>query len=319
MELTITGALWFLLIALGSGPGTNPRSRGAPGEINSVEGSVYVDGNLVRGRPETLSPLASGNKLDTAMGHLEILLNPGSFLRVGHNAEVQLISLAANRIEIVLVKGKFLFDIVDLNESSPSVSMGASVTNAFQPGIYEFDANRCRVEVYKGRARVRVGTDQVDVRGRNAANCSDGHLETERFDARRGDELYAWSARTAERDAEASYGAARASNKNPSKSGWYWDPVMNCWAFVPSAGTVSGPFGWAFASPRQLSRASIFLGPVFHYPAAANLSNLPHVLPLPPAGATIDIARAPRISRPDLRAPINMGPGVPSIPMAVPQ
>jgi hypothetical protein len=93
---------------------------------------------------------------------------------------------------------------------------------------------------------------------------------------------------------------------------------MSCWSFVPHAGIVNGAFGWAFSAPRDLSRAMLLNGPVFHYPAAVDPHNVPRELSRVNADGSIDITHAPRLHGPDHPYSENQGPGFPASPVVIP-
>ena len=44
--------------------------------------------------------------------------------------------------------------------------------------------------------------------------------------------------------------------------GWYWDPWLGAYTFVPAGGVFYGPFGWGFYSP-----IAVYRSPFFFYPA----------------------------------------------------
>ena len=68
------------------------------GLVNYVEGPVNV---------QLHQQLGVGSPVQTGLqGHAEILLNPGSFLRVGENSTVVLDSVELNQIVVRIVHGK---------------------------------------------------------------------------------------------------------------------------------------------------------------------------------------------------------------------
>jgi len=282
-----------------------------PGEINHTEGSVFLNNQPLSDAQVGTARLSDGQTLSTARGRVELLLQPGAFLRLGENSEIQM-AADPGQTRLDLLRGKALLEIVQL-KAPVSISMDGASISPKAPGLYELEAQQTRTKVYAGEALVESGGHIVQLRKGQAVDAA---LRVLRFDSGKGDALYAWSAAASEREAEGSYSAARSLGN--AEGGWYWTPHMSCWSFVPQAGIVNGAFGWAFAAPHELSRAILLNGPLFHYPAAVDAHDMPRQLSQLDANGFVDIAHTPRLHGPDQPYSGDQGPGFPVSPVVVP-
>src|ERR1700738_1242027 len=82
------------------------------GVVHYVEGDVYVQDKLVELKFGQFPDLKPDQVLRTAEGRAEILLTPGSFLRVAENSEVRMISNKLNDTRIELLRGTMLVESV---------------------------------------------------------------------------------------------------------------------------------------------------------------------------------------------------------------
>src|SRR5258708_10275669 len=91
----------FILVAALSTPafGANPAR---PGSINYVEGQASIVGQALDAQAIGSAELQPGQSLDTQIGKAEILLTPGSFLRLGDNSSVTMISPSLTDTEVRL-------------------------------------------------------------------------------------------------------------------------------------------------------------------------------------------------------------------------
>lgn len=284
------------------------------GEINHIEGTAFLDGKRLPTVPSPFQSVKNGSSLRTADGRVEVLLTPGTFLRLAPQSELQFDRLEQS--EIRLVNGQALLEVAEARDNDASIGFRGMIVYGFEAGIYEADANACRLAVFKGAARIQVpGQGVMRLQAGQSTNCGrGGMLRTSHFDSNKVDALYVWSAHAAEYEAAANYGVASVLKHNARSNAWYWDSQLRCWAFIPSPPTIAEPFGWAFlAGPGQLANALVLNGPVFHYPAAVNALNRPRVLSLQPNGGLVDLTHAPRVERPDKTVPVDLGPGAPSI------
>jgi hypothetical protein len=284
-----------------------------PGELNYIDGSVLVDGKPIS-QTQTPVALKSGERLNSSKSRAEVLLTPGSFLRVRQGTVVTLTSVTPQSIGLGLTKGEVLVDVTQLGKERIEISLEGRIILPLAPGLYEFDADIRQLRVYAGKALIQDSQGELEVRKGYAAALDAAGIRLEQFDSKIGDALYLWSALTSEHEAAASYEIALGLRKTSSGDDWYWNGQMHCWAFVPRNGIVYGPFQWGFAAPSAISQALIMNGPAFHYPAVANPQDLPRDFTQFSNGANVDIARAPQL-KPPYFPWMGSGPGIPSSPI----
>jgi hypothetical protein len=227
------------------------------GLVNYVEGqtNVYVHQQVVAGAPIQTGP----------QSHAEILLNPGSFLRLDQNTSVVLDSAELTNIELHVVEGAVLIESVELDRQTPiRVNTGNLRTAILSPGVYVFSGNTAAV--IDGRLRtagssitVKKGHEVTAAGGRDEKGTLNPITELaalERWSQQRSLEL----AR-----ANAAVSGDRASITSYTNSAWIYSPLFGGFTFLPlhsyrsywgqrfvpgAAAAVPGPSGsTAQASP----------------------------------------------------------------------
>jgi hypothetical protein len=130
------------------------------GLINFSEGLVFVDGQALTKKFGTFDRLKNGSSLVTGAGRAEILLTPGTFLRIGENSSIRMVSDNLSDTQVEVLAGSSLLD-------SEGASAGSFVKLIFRdstiqiakPGRYRVDADPPQLRVYEGQAEVtRNGT-----------------------------------------------------------------------------------------------------------------------------------------------------------------
>jgi len=104
------------------------------GLVNAVEGdaNVRVNQQVNAGVPIQTGPT----------GRVEIMLNPGSFLRLGENSEAVLDSVDLTDIQVRIVSGIAIIESSAVEKSSPiHVTNGDQTQSISSPGVYKFTEN----------------------------------------------------------------------------------------------------------------------------------------------------------------------------------
>jgi hypothetical protein len=122
--------------------------------------------------------------------------------------------------------------------------------------------------VYKGKAQVNVGSQNVTLGGERELTLNQGgKLKGQEFDTRKSeDDFFRWCALRSGYLSEASVDQARVEIGNgpgwygPSwyGPGWYWDPYFVSYTYLPGDGIFYSPFGWGFYSPLYVYRSPYF-------------------------------------------------------------
>jgi hypothetical protein len=251
------------------------------GVVHYVEGDAFIGDKDVDMKFGQFPNIPEGQTFHTDAGRAEILLTPGSFLRIGENSEIRMVSTHLSDTRVELLKGEIAVESVDSNKDSASAAVKGNLisiiyqgttTSLLKPGLYQFTADPARVRVYEGEVSVKSGADTLELKKGKEAGLNNALL-AEKFDPKVGDELIRWSSRRSGYLAMANVNAARSLSSDPSlwsnylgsgygMGGWAFNPLFGMYSFVPFGGIGYSPFGYGFYSPD-----SIFYSPFgFGYP-----------------------------------------------------
>ena len=101
------------------------------GLVNAVEGTANV-------RVQQLVP--AGAPIQTGpSGRVEILLNPGTFLRLGENSQAVLDSVDLTDVQVRILSGSAVIECNSVEKNSPiTVTDGTETVSISKPGTYRF-------------------------------------------------------------------------------------------------------------------------------------------------------------------------------------
>jgi hypothetical protein len=248
-------------------PGYNgvPAQRQAvPGTINYVEGQATLNGNPLGPNAVGYAIAQPNEAIDTQAGFVEVLLTPGAFLRIGHNSEVVMQSVGLANVQLRVVHGAAMVEVTDLVKGATmEVAIAGATAQLEERGLYQFDANQQLMRVLEGKAKILEASRVKTVGKGGQIVVTDVNLKSHGFDkqAAEADPLYVWSKARSAAEAQANMALARnvATYGGWYGPGWYWDPFWAEYAFLPGAGYLYSPFGWAFYSP-----GFVFAAPLYH-------------------------------------------------------
>src|ERR1700693_2880587 len=75
---------WLVAVALAAVPGAFAAGSALPGTVNYIQGQVTINGKAVAATQVGSTTVMTGQTLSVGTGKAEILLTPGTFLRVGN-------------------------------------------------------------------------------------------------------------------------------------------------------------------------------------------------------------------------------------------
>jgi hypothetical protein len=253
----------------------SPQSQSAhtarPGAINYVEGEAAIDGQPLNPDAVGSVELQMGQVLTTQAGRVEILLTPGVFLRVADNSALKMVSPDLANTEVELDKGRAIVEVTDIskNNNIRADQSGAS-TQLLKRGLYDCDAGHSQVRVFKGKADVFANNQKIGLGdNRELTLTAAGKLKAQSFDERQNtDDFYRWSGLRAGYLAEADADTARLYVNGGigwNGAGWYWDPWLRAYTFIPGDGIFYSPLGWGFYSPFAVYGSPFFYGRYYGY------------------------------------------------------
>ncbi|HEV2383313.1 MAG TPA: hypothetical protein VG206_26400 [Terriglobia bacterium] len=270
-----------ILVAAAAGVADTSNNTPPPGTLNYVEGQVSIQGQKQSPKSVGSTYLEANQVLDTRNGNAEMLLTPGVFMRVGHNSEVKMISPGLADTQVQLTHGSAMVEVDELfKENDVSVVVDGATTRIYKTGLYDFSASHPSVKVLDGKAVTFEGNRQVKLtKGHEALVAEAQPLSRQKYnkDQVEEDPLYRWSKLRSEYATESNVDAGNAlmAEGGWSGPGWYWDPFLWDFAFMPGFGMGWGPFGYPFFSPWAVGYAPYYgfgygggYGGFYHYPAA---------------------------------------------------
>jgi hypothetical protein len=145
-------ALLFPLLPHASGQSVISARSGL---VNFFEGVVFLDGQPLARKSGNFPRLREGSVLVTESGRAEVLLTPDTYLRIGSDASIRMISSDIDDTQVELLTGSAILD-------SSQAPAGAFVKIVFKdaairilkPGNYRMDAETAQLRVYAGEAEV---------------------------------------------------------------------------------------------------------------------------------------------------------------------
>ena len=224
--------------------GTNPAVRDSFSALNYVQGEATLNGQPVTSNP-TSAPrrLQGGDVLSTTTGTADIMLAPGTLLRLGNDTSVQLVATTGNRAEARIENGRAN---IAVNTVRPHdlllVDLPNGQTQVLKRGLYTFDAPNETVRVYNGEADAFSGADTqsnvkpVKVKEEHEVTFGDGRPHPTSFDRTEAEQdLLPWTG-PQEAHADGEYGLTSDGQGAVSAN------------YVP-AGFASGPYGFDYGYP----------------------------------------------------------------------
>ncbi|MEI9813380.1 MAG: FecR domain-containing protein [Acidobacteriota bacterium] len=156
------------------------------GLINLAEGSVNVNGEEVRHEGDHYQSMKEGDSLSTDRGRAEILLNVGTFLRLGDNSEVRLVSAQLEDTRVEILSGSAIIEVAELpKDTSVEITMQGAKASLKKRGLYEFNAgDGGHVRVYDGELALNTAPGQ-EVRPDQRAGTGSEFAHAHRHQVRR--------------------------------------------------------------------------------------------------------------------------------------
>jgi len=262
------------------------------GFVNFVQGATSV----------TLhQQVPAGTPIETDRGYAELLLNPGTLLRVGQNSKVVLDSTDLSDVRVHVTQGEALIESSNLDKKMPiHVRSGNLDTLIVATGLYRFSGDTAtvfdgRLQAADHSATAKQGTQLTYVAGKDQVLPMDANF--------RYDNLDMWSQARANVLSKANtlalYGSSTGSyfpytSAYPAVgygafgAGWMYSPFLNGYTFIPAYGGYQSYYGYPYyGAPAFMNQ---YVPPMAAAPASAtnrgNRPPAPVVTPNRPASST---------------------------------
>lgn len=231
------------------------------GGVNFIEGKVAIvrkegkSGYLLKS-----DTIEVGDKISTgADGKAEILLNPGSYIRLAANSEFEFLTTSLDDLRLKLTRGSAMLEVFADKDYAVSVTTPNAQFTAVKSGVYRVDVlsdGSSNLEVWEGRAQ--IGTTEVK-EGR-AATVINGQTAITKFDRDEKDTLETWSKNRAKELTKINARLERRNLRNTLVSGfqsnswnmynsfglWVSNPMYPGHCFLPFGNGWSSPYGYYY-------------------------------------------------------------------------
>lgn len=241
------------------------------GGINAVTGqaSVHAKGESDWQQLMVTDDLESGDRVRTASdGRVEILLNPGSYLRIGGNSELEFADNSLANLEVRLLRGTAIVEAsgadgteLMINISTPHAKLAIVRQGLYRLNVVPGDAT----ELIVRKGRVIFGESHTKVKGGNkvvfsAVSTAVAKL-TKEEKKKSPEEIEVWSKDRAETLAKANrritnrmLTSAFASFQNPNSlwfgfrnpGFWFYNSGAGCYTFLPLFYGWGSPYGSSY-------------------------------------------------------------------------
>ena len=241
------------------------------GLIHLMEGTVLINDVVIEQTGDKFLSLKQGETLSTQAGRAEILLNAGTYLRIGQNASVRLDTADLDNTHLTMLSGTALIEVAELpKDVSATIELMGSQAALRKRGLYEFTADKPgNVRVYDGELTLTAsGAAPIKIgKGReiafNALSSGPG-----KFDETLTSELFNWGSRRALYIARVNESAARTAFTNGGSYNnsltrlalmgalgrgytgiWLFNSFLGSYTYLPLNGFGYSPFGMRIFSP----------------------------------------------------------------------
>jgi hypothetical protein len=264
------------------------------GGVNAVTGraALRTQGNNDWQQLTIKEDLARGDVVRTGLdGRVELLLNPGSYLRIGENSEIELTDNSLENLEVRLVRGTAIVEVTGtddtellINITTPHTRLAIVRRGLYRVNVVPGDAT----ELIVRKGRVLLQPRHTKIKGGDKVVFSDNSFSVAKLKKsdKTRDSLEAWSKERADI-------LARANSRLPVRelttlmasyrSDWwlsnFWGRA-GFWLYDSSGGFYTFfPFSYGWGSPYGTSYGSSLFGSIYRIPGTSSFG-------WPPAGGS---------------------------------
>lgn len=264
------------------------------GGINAITGGATVSSRGGGSNWEQLmitDDLNSGDRVRTAYdGRVEILLNPGSYLRLGGNSEVELLDNSLANLEVRLLRGTAIVEAtgadgleLNIGISTPHTRLAIVRQGLYRLNVVPEDAT----ELIVRKGRVILSDSHTKVKGGNkvvfsATNFSVAKLNDQEKKVK--DDVEVWSKDRAKTLAQAnsritdrmlnsaltSYNSFSYQWPNRGLGVWFFNARSGCYTFLPFFYGFGSPYGGSYGTSIYYPPAYNTGGSTYHPPAGGS-------------------------------------------------
>jgi len=170
------------------------------GYIHFAEGGVLLEEKPFEFDEAKIVHVGDGQRLRTVDGRAEVMILPGSFVRLAPASELEMIRGGLLAAEMKLRVGSAMIDLTGAMETEGIILLAGSARLEFlKPGLYRVDIPRRgggpTLRVYHGKAAARIEGDNIEIGSKRLLTLAerDGELKPEKFKDSEEDDLARWN------------------------------------------------------------------------------------------------------------------------------
>lgn len=249
--------------------------------VNAVSGQVMV--KRAGQAPQLLTSqddLASGDVVKTGSGsQAEILLNPGTYLRLAEESEFEMVDNSLDTLLVKLIKGSAIIEATGPGEVElriPIITEQQKMT-IVRAGIYRINVRPGVTELFVRKGRMALNGDRDIIKSGKKITFSRAGQSIAKLEKTENDEFDDWSKLRGQTLARANvklsartlngFLASSSWNRLDARFGrwglWTWSPFSSCYTFLPFYGGWGSPYGSNYGL-----FAPGFGYPYYNYPGA---------------------------------------------------
>ncbi len=248
------------------------------GAVNFLAGKVAVqtkDGKI--GTLQKGDTVEVGDRVSTSDdGKAEVLLNPGSYIRIAENSEFEFISTSLDDLQIKLNKGSAMLEVIADKDFRVSLKLPNSKFYLITEGVFRLDVlenGDGKISVWRGKAQVGDSNATIIKKGKTATQNGSSVLvakfdrdikgNLENWSRDRAKEIAKINAKLMEREMSRSLFNSYQNRGWGMSTGyglWVQDPFSRSFCFLPFGYAWSSPYGfgynqsiWSYQLPRQIT------------------------------------------------------------------
>ena len=245
------------------------------GGVNAVTGRAAVRGrrNMEWHLLMITENLERGDVVKTGSdGRVEVLLNPGSYMRLAENSEFELSNNSLENLELRLIRGTAIMEVTGADDAELLINIVTPHTRMaiVRRGLYRVNvAPEAATELIVRKGRVVLEGTQTKIKGGNKVVFSAGKPFTiaklNKAEKRETDTIELWSKERAElvahanrrimgRDLSVLLADYRSSYPRGTRFGsrfgglWIYDAGASGYTFMPFYGGWGSPYGGSYSS-----------------------------------------------------------------------
>jgi hypothetical protein len=238
------------------------------GVIHFADGSVFLDDQRVEQKSGKFDQMKNGSELRTEEGRAEVLLTPGTFLRMGPNSAIRMVSNELDNTRVELLRGSAVLDEGSdkVADTAVTILYNLDQVQIKKPGRYRFDSQPPQVKVETGDVNVTTADGNSTSASAGYVVPLEGKLIARKVlgDSHSPDDLDTWSSERDHSVADGNLEASAASDLSGVIDGWQNDPD----SVLQSLGIPPYPPGMsAYVPPYSLYGSGLYGPGLYGYSA----------------------------------------------------